>query len=143
MPKFRVLRGRHTEGQHPNGDLIIYCGPRTIRERGKDDVRVSGDVIETDCNLMVLNKQSSTKFEEVADNTPITHNSGQPLKVAGKKASASALAVAEVESDGLESLTRAKLMEIVEEEEIAVDATMKKDEIVNAIRIDRDLANSN
>ncbi len=141
MPKFRVLRGRHTEGKHPNGDLIIFCGPRTIRERGKEDVFIPGDVVDSKANLMILNKQSSIKFDKVPDNTPITHNSGQPLKVVGKKASA--LAVAEVENDGLESLTRAKLVEIAEEEEVDVDATMKKDEIVNAIRIGRDLANNN
>ena len=97
--------------------------------------------MESKADLLVLNKQESTKFEKVPENTPTTYEGGQPLEPVGKKASA--LAVAEVESDGLENLTRAELMKIVEEEEIAVDPTMKKDEIVNAIRIDRDLANSN
>ncbi len=139
MPKFRVLRGRHTEGRHPNGDLIIYCGPRPYKDDNGQNQFTLGDVIETNQNLMVLNKQASIKFEEVPDSTPVTHNSGQPLKTAGK-ASASALAVAEVENDGLEDLTVAKLREIAADEEIELDVSMRKDEIINSIRIARDLS---
>ncbi len=127
--KFRILTGRHTEGIGENGAPIIYYGPD--RKSGR-----LGDVVDSVCNLLVLNKEHSIKFDKVPEDTPTTHNGGEPLG----KVSKTSVATMEPVDDSLESMTVIALKQLASEEEIEIDATMKKEELISCIRVARDLA---
>ncbi len=66
MPKFKMLRGGHTEGANKSGEPVIY---------------EPGDIIDSPTDLCRFNRPGSTKFERVGDGEAATNRgAAKPAK---------------------------------------------------------------
>ncbi len=110
MNQYRLIRGRHVEMQPTENGIGYKKVTYMARDREGNQQEGLPDVVESDKDLVKIH--GPHKFIKV-EGTP-----SQPAE----------------ESDGLEKMTVAQLKEVAEESEIELDDTMKKAEIIQAIR---------
>ena len=127
--KFRVLDGVHSEGAIPGTYRLDGAGAPMSQPR----VYLTGEVVASRSDLEKHNPiYGVKKFARVDDSVPDKYDAMERELAKGENVSGPAKVV-----EDLESMTVAQLRQAAEAEEIELDDTMRKQEIINWIRQSR------
>ena len=126
--RYRLLRGKHSHGKHPDGSNITY---------------VKGDIFDSSVNLHKLIDHDRTKFQLVDEHVILTKvKSKSVLKKEQDKEVELPQGSAEDDKvidpttadDGLDDLSIKELRAMATEDEIDLGEAKSKSDIINVIR---------